>query len=100
MTALQCYRVCLMCHNKMDALSASCALSWMKGDAFMRKSFVVFYSDTALFDEAMYPSCGSVCPKRTTHIDEPPSNQLDLSDDITIPGDSDDPPPEPKQERH
>src|SRR6266404_4929893 len=73
--------------------------SGMKGDAFMRKSFVVFYSDTALFDEAMYPSCGSVRPKRTTRIDEPPSNQPDLSDDITIPGDSDDPPPEPKQER-
>jgi len=71
----------------------------MKGDTFMRKSFVVFYSDTALFDEAMYPSCGSVRPKRTTRIDEPPSNQPDLSDDITIPGDSDDPPPEPKQER-
>jgi len=32
----------------------------------------------------MYPSCGSVRPKRTTRIDEPPSNQPDLSDDITI----------------
>src|SRR6266404_3617074 len=73
--------------------------SGMKGDTFMCKSFVVFYSDTALFDEAMYPSCGSVRPKRTTCIDEPPSNQPDLSDDITIPDDSDDPPPEPKQER-
>src|SRR6266404_6252899 len=74
-------------------------LQRMKGDTFMHKPFVVFYSDTALFDKTMYPNCGSVHPKWTTRIDEPPSNQPDLSDDITIPGDSDDTPPEPNKER-
>jgi len=38
--------------------------SGMKGDTFMHKGLVLFYSDTALFDEDMYPNCGSVCPKR------------------------------------
>src|SRR6266404_1529702 len=73
--------------------------SGMKGNTFMCNTHVVFYSDTALFDETMYPNCGSVRPKRTTHIDEPPSNQPDLFDDITIPGDSDNLPPEPNKER-
>ena len=73
--------------------------SGMKGDTFMPKGLVLFYSDTALFDEDMYPNCGSVHPKQTTQINEPPSNQPDPSFDTT-PGDSDDPPPEPKQERH
>ena len=81
------------------AMTNSDFIVFTEGDTFMHNTFVVFYSDTALFDETMYPSCGSVHPKQTTHVDEPPSNQPDLSDDITIPGDSDDPPPEPNKER-
>jgi transposase InsO family protein len=74
--------------------------SGMKADVFMRTPNTLFYSDKALFDELLFPRCSSGEPKgirrRTTLLDEPPSNQPpnDASEDTT-PGDLDFTPPEP-----
>ena len=68
--------------------------SGMKADTFMRNHNTLFYSDKALFDELLYPSCSlEKRPPRVTRINEPRSNQPP-NDEDTTPGDLDLPPPE------
>ncbi|KAH9008639.1 hypothetical protein EDB85DRAFT_2164076 [Lactarius pseudohatsudake] len=69
----------------------------MKADVFMRTPNTLFYSDKALFDEALFPRCPKDNsrrePRGVTQLDETVPDEL--SKDDTTPGDDDNLPPEP-----
>ena len=72
----------------------------IKASLFMRSSNnTLFTSVTALFDETIFPECGTIRMQGTSHVDNPVDRQPPMDPEDTTPGDLDipNPPYHPKE---